>query len=152
MCVCVCVCVCVWREKGRGALKKASSLKSNTMYYFIAVNLQEAFDFKSKLLILRSSLPVCPTLTSSRSLWWSGSTKTKPASTDQLRNSQTIDCKRVCKWCQCHSTLKGQTRGVLGKRHHLCCGQPLSVDLDHRVSRGQEKRRQIVVEPASVTD
>ena len=57
--VCVCVCVCVWREKGRGALKKASSLKSNTMYYFIAVNLQEAFDFKSKLLILRSSLPVC---------------------------------------------------------------------------------------------
>ena len=53
-------------------------------------------------------------------------------------------------WCQCYSTLKGQTRGVLGKRHRLCYGQPLSVDLDHQVS-GEEKRRQIGVEPASVT-
>ena len=41
--------------------------------------------------------------------------------------------KRVCEWCQCYSTLKGQTHGVLGKRRRLCCGQPLSVDLDHRV-------------------
>ena len=50
------------------------------------------------------------------------------------------DRKRVRnrKWCQSYSTLKGQTRGVLGKRHHLRCGQPLSVDLDHRVS-GEEK-------------
>ena len=43
------------------------------------------------------------------------------------------------------------TRGVLGKRHCLRCCQPLSVNLDHRVSGGQEKRRQIGVEPASVT-
>ena len=61
------------------------------------------------------------------------------------------DRKRVREWCQCYSTLKGQTRGVLGKRRRLRCGQPLSVDLDHRVSGGQEKRRQIGVEPASVT-
>ena len=26
-----------------------------------------------------------------------------------------------------------QTRGVLGKRRRLCCGQPLSVDLDQKV-------------------
>ena len=26
-----------------------------------------------------------------------------------------------------------QTRGVLGKRRCLCCGQPLSVDLDQKV-------------------
>ena len=60
------------------------------------------------------------------------------------------DRKRVCEWCQCYSTLKGQTRGVLGKRHRLRCGQPLSVDIDHRVS-GEEKRRPIGVEPASAT-
>ena len=47
------------------------------------------------------------------------------------------DCKRVCEWCQCYSTLKGQTRGVLGKRRRLHCGQPLSVALDHQVSGGQ---------------
>ena len=41
------------------------------------------------------------------------------------------DHKSVHEWCQCYSTLKGQTRGVLGKRPRLCCGQPLSVDLDH---------------------
>ena len=55
------------------------------------------------------------------------------------------DRKRVCEWCQCYSTLKGQTRGVLGKRRCLHCGQPPSV------SGGQEKRRQISVELASVT-
>ena len=44
------------------------------------------------------------------------------------------DRKRVCEWCQCYSTLKGQTHGELGKCHYLRCGQPLSVDLDHRVS------------------
>jgi len=38
--------------------------------------------------------------------------------------------KRVRKWCQCYSTLKGQTRVY-------ACGQPLSVDLDHRVSGSQ---------------
>ena len=60
-----------------------------------------------------------------------------------------VDRKRVCK---CYSTLNGQTRGVLGKRRRLRCGQPLSVDLDHQVSGlGQEKRRQIGVKPASVT-
>ena len=50
-----------------------------------------------------------------------------------------------------YSTLKGQTREVLGKCRRLCCGQPLSVDLDHRVSGGQEKRRPIRVEPAAST-
>jgi len=92
------------------------------------------------------------TMSSSRSQWWSGNTRTKPASTDQLRNSQTIDRKRVCEWHQRYSTLKGQTRRVLGKHRRLRCGQPLSVDLDHPVCGGQEKRRQIIVEPASVTD
>jgi len=33
-----------------------------------------------------------------------------------------------------NSTLKGQTCGMLGKHSCLCCGQPLSVDLDHRIS------------------
>jgi len=47
--------------------------------------------------------------------------------------------------------LKGQTRRVLGKRRRLRGGQPLPVDLGHRVSGGQEMRRQIGVEPASVT-
>ena len=60
------------------------------------------------------------------------------------------DRKYVHEWCQCYSTLKGQTRGVLGKCHRLHCGQPLSVDLDHRVSEGREKRRQIGVESASI--
>jgi len=50
------------------------------------------------------------------------------------------DRKHVYKWCQSYSTLKGQTRRVLGKHHRLRCGQPLSVDLDHRISGGQEKR------------
>jgi len=59
------------------------------------------------------------------------------------------DRKRVREWCQCYSTLKGQTHGMLGKRRRLRCGQPLSVNLD-RVSGGQEKQRQIGVEPASV--
>jgi len=49
----------------------------------------------------------------------------------------------------CH--IEGQTHGVLGKHRRLCCGQPLTVDLNHRVSGGQEKQRQIGVEPASVT-
>ena len=78
------------------------------------------------------------------------------ATPDRSQRPQTVEeftdnHKRVRdrKWCQCYSTLKGQTRGVLGKRHCLLYGQPLSVDLDHRVS-GEEKRRQIGVEPASV--
>ena len=61
------------------------------------------------------------------------------------------DRKCVREWCQCYSTLKGQTRRVLGKCRHLHCGQPLSVDLEHQVSGGQEKRRPISVEPASAT-
>ena len=32
-----------------------------------------------------------------------------------------------------NSTSKGQTRGMLGKRRCLRCGQPLSVHLDHQV-------------------
>jgi len=58
--------------------------------------------------------------------------------------------KCVREWCQCYSTLKGQTCGVLGKRRRLRCGHPFSVNLDRQVSGGQEKRRQIGVEPASV--
>jgi len=50
------------------------------------------------------------------------------------------DRKRVREWCQCYSTLKGQTCGVLRKCRRLRCGQPLS---DHRVSGGQEKRNSI---------
>ena len=42
----------------------------------------------------------------------------------------TIDRKRVCKWCQKYSPLKGQTCGALGKRRRLCCGKPLSVELE----------------------
>ena len=56
----------------------------------------------------------------------------------------TDDRKCVREWWQYYSTLKGQTRGVLGKCRRLCCGQPLSVALDHQVSGGQEKRRPIV--------
>ena len=40
-----------------------------------------------------------------------------------------VDHKRVR---ECYSTLNGQTSGVLGKRRHLRCGQPLSVDLDQK--------------------
>ena len=61
------------------------------------------------------------------------------------------DRKCVREWCQCYSTLKGETRGVLGKCRCVRCGQRLSVDLDHRVSGGQEKQRQISVESVSVT-
>jgi len=57
-----------------------------------------------------------------RSPWLSGNT-------EQLRNSPSIAmCSR-----ECYSTLNGQTRGVLGKRRCLRCGQPLSVNLDHKV-------------------
>jgi len=52
-----------------------------------------------------------PTLSSSRSPWWSSNTRTKPAFTDQLRNSPMFDRKCVHKWGQCYSTLKGQTQG-----------------------------------------
>ena len=76
-----------------------------------------------------------------------GNARTKPASTDHGQYSAhrptkefANDHKHVREWCQCYSTLKGQTRGVLGKRHRLRCGQPLLVDLDHQVSGGQEKR------------
>jgi len=37
------------------------------------------------------------------------------------------DRKRVREWCQCYSTLKGQTHGVLGKGRRLRCGQLLSI-------------------------
>ena len=54
------------------------------------------------------------------------------------------DRKRVHEWRQL-------THGGLGKCCRLRCGQPLSVDLEHRVSGGQEKHRQIGAKPASVT-
>ena len=69
------------------------------------------------------------------------------ASVHRTTKEFAIDHKHVCDWSQYYSTLKGQTRGVLGKRRRLHCGQFLSVDLDHQVSGGQEKRRQIGVEP-----
>jgi len=72
------------------------------------------------------------------------------ASVHRTAKDFAIDCKRVRKWRQCYSTLKGQTCRVLGKRRRLCCGQPLSGDLDHRVSGGREKRRQIGVVPSSI--
>ena len=72
------------------------------------------------------------------------------ASVHRIAGKFADDRKRVREWCQCYTTLKGQTRGVLGKRHRLHCGQPLSVDLDHRVSGGQEKQRPIAVVPATV--
>ena len=88
--------------------------------------------------------------------WWIGNAvvdwqRQNEASVHRPVKEFADDRKRVREWCRCYSTLKGQTRGVLGKRRRLRCGQPLSVDLDHRVSGGQEKRRQIGVEPASVT-
>ena len=62
-----------------------------------------------------------------------GNTRTKPASIEQLRNLPLIQvCSRVVSIS--NSTLKGQTRGMLGKHCCLRCGEPLSVDLDHRVS------------------
>ena len=72
------------------------------------------------------------------------------ASIHRIAGKFSDDRKCVREWCQCYSKLKGQTRGVLGKRRRLRCGQPLSVDLDHRVSGGQEKRRPIAVESATV--
>ena len=45
---------------------------------------------------------------------------------------RSLACPRVVS--NSNSTLKGQTRGILVKRRCLRCGQPLSVDLDHRVS------------------
>ena len=56
-------------------------------------------------------------LSSPRSPWWSGKARMKPASTDQLRNSdrqRSQACPRVA-----------STHGVLGKHRHLRCGQPL---------------------------
>jgi len=41
-----------------------------------------------------------PTLSSSRSLRWSGNARTKPVSTEQLRNSLTIACSRVVSMLQ----------------------------------------------------
>ena len=73
------------------------------------------------------------------------------ASIHRTAEEFTDNFKCIREWCQCYSTLKGQTRGVLGKHCCLLCGQSLSVDLDHRVSGRQEKQRPIGVEPASVT-
>ena len=72
------------------------------------------------------------------------------ASVHRIAGKFTNDRNRVREWCQCYSTLRGQTRGVLGKRCRLRCGQHLSVNLDHRVSGEQVKRRPIAVEPATV--
>ena len=49
-----------------------------------------------------------PTQSSSRSPWWNGSARMKPASTEPLKHFS-IDRKRVCEWCQKYSLLKGQT-------------------------------------------
>ena len=49
------------------------------------------------------------------------------ASVHRTAEKFTDDRKRVREWCRCYSTLKGQTRGVLGKHHRLRCGQPLSI-------------------------
>jgi len=56
--------------------------------------------------------------------------------TDHAAKEFVKDRKHVREWCQCYNTLKRQTCGVLGKPCRLRCGQPLSVDLDHRVSGG----------------
>ena len=69
-----------------------------------------------------------PTLSSSRSPWQ----RKNGASVHRTAKEFAVDslaCPRVVSIS--NSTLKGQTRGMLGKRR---CGQPLSVDLDHRVS------------------
>jgi len=50
-----------------------------------------------------------------------------------------VDRKHIREWCQCYSTLKGKTKGVLGK--HLRRGQPLSVDLDQKVFEFLEDER-----------
>ena len=39
------------------------------------------------------------------------------------------------------TALNEQTRGVLGKRRNLRCGQPLSVDLDQKVFEFLEDER-----------
>ena len=72
-----------------------------------------------------------PTLSSSRSSWQ----RKNEASVQRTAKEFAVDRKRVREWVSVsNSTLKGQTRGKLGKRHCLRCGQPLPVDLDHRVS------------------
>jgi len=67
-----------------------------------------------------------PTLSSSRKNEASVHRTAKEFAVDSLA------CPRVVSIS--NSTWKGQTRGMLGKRRCLRCGQPLSVDLDHRVS------------------
>ena len=64
------------------------------------------------------------------------------ASVHRTAKEFAINRKRVleCR-CQCYSALKGQTRGVLGKRRRLRCGQPLAVDLDHKVFEFLEDER-----------
>ena len=52
-----------------------------------------------------------------------------------------IACKRVHEWCQKYSLLKEQTCGALGKRRRLCCGKPLSVELDQKVFEFLEEER-----------
>jgi len=72
-----------------------------------------------------------PTLSSSRSLWQ----RKNEASVHRTAKEFAVNHKRVRELVSINnSTLKGQTRGMLGKCRCLCCGQPLSVDLDHRVS------------------
>ena len=72
-----------------------------------------------------------PTLSSSRFPWQ----RKNGASVHRTAKEFTIDslaCPRVVSIS--NSTSKGQTSGMLGKRRCLRCGQPLSVNLDHRVS------------------
>ena len=72
-----------------------------------------------------------PTLSSSRSPWQRKNGAIVHRSAKEFA-VDSLACPRVVSIS--NSTLKGQTRGILGKRRCLRCGQPLSVDLDHRVS------------------
>ena len=61
------------------------------------------------------------------------------------------DRKRVREWCQCYSTLKGQTRGVLGKRRLYAVTNLCQSILTIKFLK-DEKRRQISVKLVSFPD
>ena len=57
------------------------------------------------------------------------------------------DRKRVREWCQCYSTLEGQTRGVLGKHRRLryvhLCQSILTIEfLEDKKSEGRSLSNQ----------
>ena len=84
----------------------------------------------------------------SRSPWWSGNTRTKPASAEQLRNSPSIASEFV-NGVNATAHWKENPKECL-ETIYAMHGQPLSVDLDQkvciRVSGGREKRRQTGVD------